>query len=73
MYKVKPKAANQFAQVDKDAVPFAVMVSPDELEAGEIIIKPQSVSGQDQGEGGKGIKMKRTEMVPWLLERLGRK
>lgn len=70
MYKAKPKLPKQFEIIDKERIPFAVQVSPGELAKGTIRVKPQV--GKEQG-AGNDIEMKREELVPWLLEKLGRK
>ncbi|TNY22797.1 histidyl-tRNA synthetase [Rhodotorula diobovata] len=70
MYKAKPKLPKQFEVIDKDRIPYAVQVSPGELAKGTIRVKPQV--GKEQGSGND-IEMKREELIPWLLEKLGRK
>ncbi|ORY82402.1 histidyl-tRNA synthetase [Leucosporidium creatinivorum] len=69
MYKNKPKLPQQFAFVDKERIPYAVTVSPDELASGQIRVKPQV--GKEQGSGN-GVLLERKELVPWLLKELGR-
>ncbi|GAA6004769.1 histidine--tRNA ligase [Rhodotorula paludigena] len=70
MYKAKPKLPKQFEVIDKERIPYAVQVSPGELAKGTIRVKPQV--GKEQG-AGNDVEMKREELVPWLLEKLGRK
>ncbi|GAA5899439.1 hypothetical protein JCM8208_001646 [Rhodotorula glutinis] len=70
MYKAKPKLPKQFEIIDKERIPYAVQVSPGELAKGTIRVKPQV--GKEEG-AGNDIEMKREELIPWLLEKLGRK
>ncbi|KAK4050173.1 Cytoplasmic and mitochondrial histidine tRNA synthetase [Microbotryomycetes sp. JL201] len=63
MYKVKPKLPQQFAFVDKEQIPYAVTVSPEELALGQIRVKPQV--GKEEG-AGSGVLLQRSELVPWL-------
>lgn len=67
MYKAKPKLPQQFAFVDKENIPYAVTVSPDELANGQIRVKPQV--GKEQGTGN-GVLLDRAELVPWLKNAL---
>ncbi|SCV71229.1 BQ2448_2817 [Microbotryum intermedium] len=67
MYKKKPKRPAQFEYVDKERIPFAVIVAPDELERGEIRIKPQL--GKEEAQG-LGVLVKRDKLVSWLLREL---
>lgn len=69
MYKNKPKLPAQFTFVEKERIPFAVTVSPDELAAGQIRVKPQV--GKEQGSGS-GVLLDRKDLVPWLKKELGR-
>ena len=66
-YKVKPKPAAQFAVVDKDNIPFAVIVAPDELAKGLVRIKPQV--GKEEAKND-GEVVERTDMVLWLTKKL---
>ncbi|GAA6013557.1 hypothetical protein JCM8202_000732 [Rhodotorula sphaerocarpa] len=70
MYKAKPKLPKQFEVIDKERIPYAVQVSPGELAKGTIRVKPQV--GKELGSGND-VEIKREELVPWLLEKLGRK
>lgn len=67
MYKVKPKAAGQFAVIDKDAIPYAVIIATDEIKEGTVLIKAQV--GKEEGQN-KGEKVERKDMIAWLKERL---
>ncbi|KAI5479019.1 histidyl-trna synthetase [Pseudohyphozyma bogoriensis] len=68
-YKVKPKVPQQFATIDKERIPYAVMVSPDEWKAGNVRVKEQ-VGKEDAV--GKGDEMTLAELTPYLLKKLGR-
>ena len=79
MYKVKPKNIKvQFDIVDRDAIPFAIIIGSTEVESKMVRIKEQhsvEVSAQLVESGEKdsnGSEVKREEMVGWLLEKLGR-
>lgn len=69
MYKAKPKLPKQFEIIDKERIPYAVQVSPDELAKGTIRVKPQV--GKEQGSGND-IELKREDLVSWLKEKLGK-
>ncbi|GAA5884661.1 hypothetical protein JCM6882_005338 [Rhodosporidiobolus microsporus] len=69
MYKAKPKLPKQFEVIDKERIPYAVQVSPSELAKGTIRVKPQV--GKEQG-AGNDVEIKREELVPWLLQALGK-
>jgi histidyl-tRNA synthetase len=74
MYKNKPKAGVQFDQIDRDRIPFAVIVAPDELKEGKVRVKEQV--GKDAAEGAedkKGLPVEREKLVPWLKEALARR
>lgn len=68
MYKAKPKLPQQFAFVDKEHIPYAVTVSPDELSNGQIRVKPQV--GKEQGGTNNGVLLERAELIPWLKKEL---
>jgi histidyl-tRNA synthetase len=74
MYKAKPKAGAQFDQIDRDRIPFAVIVAPDELKEGKVRIKEQ-VGKDAEGvlEDKKGVPVEREQVVPWLKEALARR
>ncbi|KAM0748219.1 histidyl-tRNA synthetase [Meredithblackwellia eburnea MCA 4105] len=69
-YKVKPKLPAQFDAVDKDRIPYAVIIGKDELEAGNVRVKEQV--GKDAAGQNKGEVVKRDELVQWLKGKLGR-
>jgi histidyl-tRNA synthetase len=68
--KRRPKLQKQFEVVDKEQVPFAVIIGPDELKEGFIRVKEQK--GKDASGNSDGEKVKRNELVSWLKQRLGR-
>ena len=69
MYKAKPKLGPQWDAVDRDGVPIAVILGPDELKQGQVRVKVQL--GKDAGqEQGTGALVARTEMVAYIRERL---
>ena len=79
MYKVKPKNIKvQFDVVDRDCIPFAIIVGSTEIADQKVRIKEQhsvEVSAQlvESGEkDGNGTEVARGEMVGWLLAKLGR-
>lgn len=63
MFKAKPKLAKQFEVIDKERIPFAVLVAPDELREGKIRVKAQV--GKDEASG-QGELMERGEMIAYL-------
>lgn len=81
MYKTKPKNIKlQFDVVDKEAIPFAVIVGGDEIRSGTVRIKDQTrtkdelaaaeaVSGEE-GSSPNGELVQRAEMVEWIRRRL---
>ena len=68
MFKTKPKLDKQFAQIDKDRIPFAILVAPDEVKEGKVRVKQQV--GKEEGEGKMGVLMDRTEVVAYLKTKL---
>jgi histidyl-tRNA synthetase len=67
MYKAKPKLQRQFEVVDKEHIPFAVIMGPDELKDGFVKVKEQKGKSEAAGDGEK-VDIK--ELVRWLKERL---
>lgn len=70
MFKVKPKILKQFEMCDKEQIPLCIIIGEDELAKGELKVKDMKV--KDESQGG-GINIKRSEMVDYIKERLGRK
>ncbi|KAG6908634.1 hypothetical protein DXG01_003812 [Tephrocybe rancida] len=71
--KNKPKHQVQFAASEKDEVPFAIIIAPEEWTAGYVRVKEQKwefVDGQKQKvkSEDKGTQVKREELVRWLKE-----
>ncbi|CAJ0903378.1 4818_t:CDS:10 [Entrophospora sp. SA101] len=70
MYKNKPKLQSQFTICDRDQIPFAVIIGPDEINNGEVKIK--DMRSKEQGVGG-GVPIRRSEMIKELKQRLEKK
>ncbi|TFL03302.1 hypothetical protein BDV98DRAFT_581307 [Pterulicium gracile] len=76
--KAKPKLPTQFAAGERDEVPFAIILGDSELKEGLVTVKEQRWERREQkdgsfvkekvvvGEGDKGTKVKRSELVEWL-------
>ncbi|KAG8726699.1 Cytoplasmic and mitochondrial histidine tRNA synthetase [Ceratobasidium sp. 423] len=70
MYKITPRLDAQFKIMDKELIPYAVMVGPDEVKDGKVKVKIQySAGGED---AGSQITISRGELIPWLKQRLGK-
>lgn len=71
MYKSKPKPRPQFDIVDRDRIPFAVILGPDEWKEGRVRIKEQKGKEEAAGaEDSKGTLVERGEMIAWVKTRL---
>lgn len=70
MFKTKPKLAKQFEQLEKDRIPFAVLVAPSELKEGKVRVKQQV--GKVDAEEGQGVLMDKSEVVAYLKARLAK-
>ena len=69
IYKNKPKVQASFAAIEKDKVPFAVMLAPEEWKQGVVRVKAQK--GKDSDEGaGKGDEVKLEELPAYLKQRI---
>lgn len=68
-YKVKPKLPAQWVAVDKDRIPYAVIIGTTELAQGNVNVKQQV--GKDEAQGN-GEPVPRAELVSWLKQKLGR-
>ncbi|GLB41153.1 putative histidyl-tRNA synthetase [Lyophyllum shimeji] len=71
--KNKPKHQAQFAASEKDEVPFAIIIAPEEWAAGFVRVKEQRwelVDGQKvkvkTDASDKGTQVRRAELVSWL-------
>lgn len=69
MYKVKPKAANNFTQIERDQTPFAVLVGPSEWKEGKVLVKAQHGKGSAEG-ASKGETVALTDLVAYLNRRI---
>ncbi|CAE6468289.1 unnamed protein product [Rhizoctonia solani] len=68
MYKVTPRLDAQFKVMDKELIPYAVMVGPDEIKDGKVKVKIQySAGGED---AGSQVLLSREELIPWLKQKL---
>lgn len=74
LYKAKPKARPQFDVIERDQIPFAVIIGGNELKEGKIRVKEQV--GKDQVEGKRdddskdGALIDRGEMVSFIKQRM---
>ncbi|KDN53486.1 histidyl-tRNA synthetase [Tilletiaria anomala UBC 951] len=69
LYKNKPKVQQSFAAIEKDRVPFAVMLAPEEWKAGIVRVKAQLGKGSEEG-AGKGDEVKLDKLVSYLKSRI---
>ncbi|KAG8770163.1 Cytoplasmic and mitochondrial histidine tRNA synthetase [Ceratobasidium sp. 428] len=69
MHKLKPKLQRQFEVLEKEQIPYALMIGPDEIQEGVVKVKTQLSAGGDSA--GTEEKMPRAEVIKWLKERLG--
>lgn len=67
MYKTKPKLRSQFEYCDKEQIPYAVLVGPDEWKEGFVKVKEQL--GKDEASGD-GEKVEMAKLVEWLKQKL---
>ncbi|KAF8753795.1 WHEP-TRS domain [Rhizoctonia solani] len=74
MYKITPRLDAQFKVMDKELIPYAVMLGPDEVKEGKVKVKIQasgsffySAGGED---AGSQVTISREELIPWLKQRL---
>lgn len=67
MHKAKPKLPQQFGVVDKEAIPFAVILAPNEWngETREVRVKQQKGKDSDEGQG-QGDLVKLDNLVEYL-------
>ncbi|SJX66331.1 probable HTS1-histidine--tRNA ligase, mitochondrial [Sporisorium reilianum f. sp. reilianum] len=65
MHKAKPKLPQQFAVVDKESIPFAVILAPSEWGAGEVRVKQQKGKDSDEGQG-QGHVVKVDQLIEYL-------
>ncbi|CAE7145418.1 unnamed protein product [Rhizoctonia solani] len=68
MYKITPRLDAQFKVMDKELIPYGLMIGPDEVKDGKVKVKIQySAGGED---AGSQITLSRGELIPWLKQRL---
>jgi histidyl-tRNA synthetase len=68
MYKSKPKLQAQFNVCDKEVIPFAVIIGPDEVEQG--LVKIKDMRAKVEGEGSSGVLIPRDQLIATLKEKL---
>lgn len=73
-YKLKPKLPQQFNTIAKDAIPFAVMIAPDEWSKGQVRVKEQrgkeAAKSGDEDEKGELVEVER--LAEYLREKTQR-
>ena len=67
--KKKPKMQQQFAVVDKEQIPFAVLLAPGEWANGTVRVKQQI--GKDEAGDDKGTEVPLTELTSFIRSKLG--
>lgn len=67
LYKKKPKLQAQFAVVDKEQIPYAVMLAPGEWAQGKVRVKQQLV--KDEAGADKGEEVPLSELCAYLQEK----
>ena len=67
--KKKPKMQQQFAVVDKEQIPFAVLLAPGEWANGTVRVKQQI--GKDEAGDDKGTEVPLTELATFIRSKLG--
>lgn len=71
-YKLKPRLPAQFGAIEKDAIPFAVMIAPDEWAKGQVRVKEQKSStggNSAEGEDQKGEVVEVDNLVAYLKKK----
>lgn len=68
LYKKKPKLQQQFAVVDKEQIPFAVLLAPGEWANGTVRVKQQL--GKDEAGDDKGTEVPLTELAAFVHSKL---
>lgn len=66
--KKKPKMQQQFAVVDKEQIPFAVLLAPGEWANGTVRVKQQI--GKDEAGDDKGTEVPLTELASFIRSKL---
>ena len=67
LYKKKPKLQAQFAVVDKEQIPFAVMLAPGEWAQGTVRVKQQL--GKEESGNDKGEEVPLKDLCSYLLQK----
>lgn len=79
LLKNKPKLPTQFSASERDEVPFAIILGESELKDGLVTVKEQrwditeGGSKEKRKDEGTGEKVKRDELVGWLVARGARR
>lgn len=68
LYKKKPKLQQQFAVVDKEQIPLAVLLAPGEWANGTVRVKQQL--GKDEAGDDKGTEVPLTELAAFVQSKL---
>jgi len=68
LYKKKPKLQQQFAVVDKEQIPLAVLLAPGEWANGTVRVKQQL--GKDEAGDDKGTEVPLTELAAFVQTKL---
>ncbi|CAE6445748.1 unnamed protein product [Rhizoctonia solani] len=69
MYKITPRLDAQFKVMDKELIPYSVILGPDEIKEGMVKVKIQYSAGGDGA--GSQVMIPREALIPWLKQRLG--
>ncbi|WFD27842.1 histidine--tRNA ligase [Malassezia nana] len=69
LYKKKPKLQAQFAVVDKEQIPLAVLLAPGEWAQGTVRVKEQL--GKDEAGDNKGTEVPLSELPAFVRAKLG--
>lgn len=71
LYKAKPKARPQFDIIDRDQIPFAVIIGGSELKEGKVRVKEQvGKDAADSSDDKDGQLIDRYEMVSHIRSRM---
>lgn len=70
-YKLKPKTQAQFTSIEKDSVPWAIILAPQEWEAEggpSVRVKQQKGKGSEEGESN-GEVVKVEDLAAYMLDK----
>lgn len=74
MYKAKPKTRPQFDIVERDQIPFAVIIGTSELQEGKVRIKQQLGKDGSSEEADKdGQLVDRDAMIQFIKDRMAQR